>query len=232
LRLPGCGNDAQDFLDGGLAGQELARRIRHKRLGSIAARVPGDLEARLQRFVTAACDLMGFETVEKSGARSWYVELGSSALVDHLPGVPGGSRFLGSFERAEAVLREELDFFASGHALVEGLFQELQDGPRGRVALLSLAGCGRREDALLVLRRATEGPVARVVDLAGHERPEWAEQVLARSRELRGLKPDEWLSGLPAGLRASDAWAERVAELLRPPAGESLEAVAGLRLLP
>jgi ATP-dependent helicase HepA len=203
------------------------------RAAGILARVPADLDTRMQRFVTRACDLLGLDTIEKRGVRTWYLELGSSALVDSLPGVPGGSRYLGSFERSEAVLREELDFFASGHPLVEGLFQELHDGARGRVALVSLAGSRQREDGFIVLRRATEGPVVRAFDLSGRERPEWAELVLAGVADLRGIKADEWLRGLPADLRDADDWKERTLEVVRAAcAGEAPEAVAGLRLLP
>ena len=87
----------------------------------------------MERFVLDAADLHGFETAERAGKRTWYVEFGADALVEHLPGVPGGARWLGTFDRDEAVRKEDLDFFASGHALVEGLFRELEDGARGRV---------------------------------------------------------------------------------------------------
>lgn len=48
--------------------------------------------------------------------------------------MPGGSAFVGSFDREEAVERETLDFFASGHPLVEGIFAHLEDSASGRAA--------------------------------------------------------------------------------------------------
>ena len=106
----------------------------------------------MERFVLDAADLHGFETQERAGKRTWYVEFGADALVEHLPGVPGGARWLGTFDRDEAVPKEDLDFFASGHALVEGIFRELEDGARGRVGLLLL------EKA----RRLRSGPALRL----------------------------------------------------------------------
>jgi ATP-dependent helicase HepA len=197
----------------------------------VLARVPAQLDASMERFVVDACQLLGLETAEKSGARAWYLELGGGALVDHLPGVPGGSRFLGTFDRAEGVLREELDFFASGHPLVEGLFQELSDGARGRVALVRLAGTTLRGDGLVLLGRPGDVPLVQALDLDGRPRPEWAAEVLRRARELRGVTPDDWLAGLPASLGEPEAWSAHVRALAeRTPALRDAEAVAALRL--
>ena len=113
----------------------------------ILARIPKELDASMERFVLEAADLFGFDTAARPGVKTWYVEFGSDALIEHLPGVAGGSRYLGTFSRSEAVAREELDFFASGHALVEGIFQELEDGARGRSALEVLPA-GIERDAL------------------------------------------------------------------------------------
>ena len=54
-------------------------------------------------------------------------ELGNEAVVDSLPGVPGGSSFVGTFDREEAVEDESIDFFASGHPLVEGVLAYFED---------------------------------------------------------------------------------------------------------
>ena len=53
----------------------------------------------------------------RAGARRarLAIEFGNDALIDCLPGVPGGSSFLGSFDRDYAVEDETIDFFASGH---------------------------------------------------------------------------------------------------------------------
>ena len=49
-----------------------------------------------------------------------------------------GSTWVGTFDREEAVEDEGLDFFASGHPLVEGVFAYFEDSPLGRVARFTL----------------------------------------------------------------------------------------------
>ena len=118
------------------------------------------------------------------------MEFGADALVEHLPGVPGGARWLGTFDRDEAVLKEDLDFFASGHALVEGLFRELQEGARGRAGLLLLEKTDASGAGLLFVFRRGAGVEAVAVGLDGTPRPEWAELILRRRTEARGLRPE------------------------------------------
>ncbi len=202
----------------------------------ILARVPADLDARMERFVLDAADLHGFETQERSGKRTWYVEFGAGALVEHLPGVPGGARWLGTFDRDEAVSKEDLDFFASGHALVEGLFRELQDGARGRVGLLLLEKTAAPGAGLLFVFRRGAGIEAVAVDFDGTPRPDWADLILRRRAEARGLRPEDWLGILrkAAGGRIPD-WASLVRRLSRRALaehkGRRLEAVAAFRLV-
>lgn len=198
----------------------------------VLARVPAGLDEAMQRFVLGACHIFGFETAERPGRRTFYVEFGGDALVEHLPGVPGGSRFLGTFDRAEAVAKEELDFFGSGHPLVEGLFSELSDGPRGRVALLRLERCGTEGAGLLFLRSGEEGLAPEVLDLAGNPRPEWARLLVEGRPALRGLSADEWFGSLRG--RAADLrlWPKLCRLLAARASGAGrLEAVAAVRLL-
>ncbi len=202
----------------------------------ILARIPADLDERMERFVLDAADLHGFETAERPGRRTWYVEFGADALVEHLPGVPGGSRWLGTFERDEAVRKEDLDFFASGHALVEGLFRELQEGARGRVGLLLLEKTGISGAGLLFVFSGGAGVETAAVGFDGAPRPEWAELVLRRRTEARGLRPEDWLNVLrkAAGGRAPN-WASLVRRLSRNMLAErkggKLEALAAFRLM-
>lgn len=220
----------------------------------ILSRVPPTLDAQMERFVIDACDLFGFDTAEKAGARTWYVEFGTGALIDHLPGVPGDARFLGTFDRAEAVAREELDFFASGHPLVEALFGELHDGPRGRVALLDVPGAGQPGLGLLAIGSVSgrppagavplvahepDGPlVALAVDLEGRPRPEWARVVLSQAQAgaLRALARDQWLAGLADGgfIEDDHDWPDLCQAQLADVVGklQRLEAVAAFRLRP
>ena len=192
----------------------------------ILSRVPPDLDAAMERFVLGAARIFDFEIADRPGHRTWYVEFGADALVDHLPGAPAGSRWLGTFDRSEAVLKEEIDFFASGHPLVEGLFAELADGPRGRVAFVTLPGAGISGAGILFVFRAGGDVRASAVGLDGTPRPEWAERLLARRADLRGRNPDDW---------RKPVWPKLVSRLAdkAPPPGPAfrLDAVAAFRLL-
>ena len=153
------------------------------------------------------------------------VEFGSRALVDHLPGVPAGSRFLGTFSRAEAVEKETLDYFAAGHPLVEGVLAELEDSPRGRVALLELATRGETGFGLLAFFKAGPSFTAVAVDSKGRERPGWAERLVRRPLRTRRVHADEWTT--------KKGWQELVRRLA--PALEKHGrpvAVAAFRLVP
>ena len=202
----------------------------------ILARVPAGLDERMERFVLGAADLFGFETAERAGERTWYLEFGSDALVEHLPGVAGGSRWLGTFDRGEAVEKEELDFFASGHALVEGLFRELEDGSRGRVAFLALDGTGASAAGLLFVFRRGAASEFVAVSLDGREQPAWAEALVRRRREARGIRPEEWTALLARASRSGRApdWGNLVHRVSKKVVGarpdRRLEAVAAFRL--
>ena len=107
--------------------------------------------------------------------------------MDSLPGVPGGTSFLGTFDREEAVADERLDFFAAGHPLVEGILAHLDESPLGRVAVLRVAIGAEKGLGLLALYK--DGPVfeAVAVDAAGRPRPDWAAAL--RQRPLRTRRP-------------------------------------------
>lgn len=171
----------------------------------ILARVPRELESRTRSFCVGAARLLGLEAIDKGGRGTWYFELGRDTTVDGLPGIPEGSRFLGSFDREEAVLREEIEFFASGHPLVEGLLLELQDGARGRVAVADLAGTG--ESGIAWLWLDAEGRI-QVLDAEGVSRPEWLEPILDALPAARDADPLDW------GLDRA-AFGERVRQTLR-----------------
>ena len=93
----------------------------------ILARVPADLDALTERVITDTCSRLGFRVEHLRGRRIFAIEFGSEALVDSLPGVAGGSTYVGTFDREEAVEDESIDFFASGHLLVEGILAYLED---------------------------------------------------------------------------------------------------------
>ncbi|MGH7291539.1 MAG: helicase-related protein, partial [Myxococcota bacterium] len=104
----------------------------------ILALVPPELEPMTRRYSLGAANDLGLKIVDKGGTALYYLELGTSLTVESIPGVPDESRWLGTFDRVEALQKDEFDFFASGHPLVEGLLLELEDGARGRTAMFTV----------------------------------------------------------------------------------------------
>jgi ATP-dependent helicase HepA len=182
---------------------------RPEQAAEVLARVPDDLEDKTQTFCVEAAEDLGFECLEKGGTARFYIEFGSGATVDAIPGVAGGSRFLGTFDREEAIVEEEMDFFASGHPLVEGLLLELEDGVRGRATLLEIpAGRIRGAGMACVFKRGAEWEVV-IMGADGEEHPEWREPFLAALPRARNAKPEKW--GIGQGWRDGiQALAERV----------------------
>jgi ATP-dependent helicase HepA len=191
--------------------------------GALLARVPGDLDALHEDFVTAACERLGLH-LEAHRGHAYSIELGNEAVVDGLPGVPGGTSFLGTFDREEAVADERLDYFAAGHPLVEGLLAHLDEAPIGRVAALGVALGSEAGLGLLALYK--DGPAfeAIAVDDRGRLRPEWAAAFRERPLRTRRLAPGALRdAGWPAAAR-------RMAEALDPK--RRLVALAALVLGP
>ncbi len=152
----------------------------------ILARVPDDLDALDEDVTTAAAERLGLR-VEPHSGHVFSIELGNEALVDSLPGVPGGTGFLGTFDREEAVADERLDYFAAGHPLVEGILAHLDESPLGRVAIVHVRLGSEAGLGLLALYK--DGPVfeAVAVDAEGRPRPDWAREL--RRRPLRTRRP-------------------------------------------
>ena len=125
--------------------------------------------------------------------------------MEALPGVPEQARFAGTFSRTEAVEKEELDFFASGHPLVEGLLLELEDGPRGRAGVCDIPSAEASGGGLLCVYRLGAEWTAVVVDSQGKQRPELVQQVLDGLSEARPVEPEE--------LGVDERWADAVREL-------------------
>jgi ATP-dependent helicase HepA len=205
-------------------------RYRPELAPGILARIPSDLERRTAEVVLEACGQFGFETVAKGSRATWYIEFGSESVVESLPGVAEGTRWLGTFDREEAVRRETLDFFASGHPLVEGILLELEDGHRGQIAMLEVRGTGVTGGGVLAMVKRGAEFEAVVVDLKGRRHPEWARFFTEERGARREGDPLSW--GL-AGAEALAAWAPRARELLHPLQREGkLVAAAAFRLLP
>jgi ATP-dependent helicase HepA len=194
------------------AGQQLHREpFRADMAGRILARVPAGLDGLTEDVVVTAAERLGLRVDEKSGPRTWSIELGNEALVDHLPGVAGGASFLGTFDREAAVADESIDFFAGGHPLVEGILGHLEENPLGRVAVLQVTLGSERGLGLVALYRDGPGFTAAAVDESGALRPDWTRALLARPLRARAAPMDE--IGGPG-------WRERIRRLVSALPGE------------
>jgi ATP-dependent helicase HepA len=148
----------------------------------ILSRVPRELDALNEEVVVTACIGLGFTIERPRGERTFSIELGSGALVDGLPGVAGGSSYVGSFSREEAVENEAIDFFASGHPLVEGIFAHYEESAQGRVARFEVEIGAERGEGLVAVYKdgssdgGNHSPVFEIVvfDSTGKARQDWA----------------------------------------------------------
>jgi ATP-dependent helicase HepA len=186
-------------------------------VGAILARIPEDVDELTEEVVLGAAAQLGLRVEAHRDGRVHSIVLGNHAKVDSLPGVPGGSSFLGTFDRAEAVADESIDFYASGHPLVEGILAEIDDGPLGRTAILHVEASGESGLGLFALYRTERGFTAACVDIAGVPRPEWAALLTARPLRSRRVKT-ETLVAQPGWAEGIRMMAERLPRLGNPSA--------------
>jgi ATP-dependent helicase HepA len=165
----------------------------------ILARIPKELDELNQEVVINAAIGLGFTIAHPPGHRVFSIELGSGSTVDSLSGVPAGSGYVGTFDREEAVENEFIDFFASGHPLVEGLFAHYEESSIGRAVRFEIK-MGKQIDAGLIAIYK-EGRAFEVIalDVAGRPRPDWAAAVLRRPIVVRPVageaaKDQDWRS--------------------------------------
>ena len=157
---------------------------------SILARVPAELDALNEEVVITACIGLGFSIEHPRGRRTFAIELGNGALVDGLPGVAGGSSFVGTFDREEAVEKETIDFFASGHPLVEGIFAHFEEGALGRAARFEIEiGQDQGEGLVAVYKDGPEFEIV-AIDSASQVRPDWAGAIRQRPLRARPVSND------------------------------------------
>jgi ATP-dependent helicase HepA len=172
--------------------QQLHREPYRAGLGpAILARVPAGLDALMEQVVVNAASRLGFHVEQVRGGRAYAIDFGNEALVDSLPGVPGGTSFVGAFDREYAVADETFDFFASGHALVEGMLAHFEEDPKGRVARLDLRIPGQRGAGLVAVYK--EGPEFEVAafDMEGQARPDWADAFRRRPLAVLRMRADD-----------------------------------------
>ena len=163
----------------------------------ILARVPPGLDAMNEKVVATACARLGFTIERPRGRQVFAFELGHEALIDSLPGVPAGSSYVGTFNRETALEDETLDFFASGHALVEGVFAHFDESPIGRVARAELETGRERGEGLVAIYRTGASFEVVALDASGRARPDWAAAFRQHPLRLRAVPrdssdPHEW----------------------------------------
>jgi ATP-dependent helicase HepA len=95
-----------------------------------------DLDERLEETITELADRIGIhvDTDKEVDAFQAAFHFGQALNVEALPGfdITHERTVLGTFWRDTAVEQEEIEYFATGHPLVEALFGFLRDGPYGR----------------------------------------------------------------------------------------------------
>ncbi len=95
-----------------------------------------DLDERLEETITELADRIGIrvDSDQEVDAFQAAFHFGHALNVEALPGfdITRERTVLGTFWRDTAVEQEEIEYFATGHPIVEALFGFLRDGPYGR----------------------------------------------------------------------------------------------------
>jgi ATP-dependent helicase HepA len=170
----------------------------------ILARVPAELDALMEQVVVNAASRLGFHVEQVRGRRAYAIEFGSGALLDSLPGVPAGSSFIGSFDREYAVEDEGIDFYASGHPLVEGVLAHFEDEQKGRVGRIELQLAGDAGIGLIAFYKDGPSVTIEALDENGAPRPGWADAFRTPDRRAHRVTPED---------AAAYDWASLVARL-------------------
>jgi hypothetical protein len=158
----------------------------------------------MEQVVVNAASRLGFHVEHVRGRSAYAIEFGNEALIDSLPGVPAGASFIGSFDREYAVQDENIDFYASGHALVEGLLAHFDEAPKGRVGRLELQLADDAGIGLVAFYKDGPDVTITALDEHGAARPGWAEAFRGDFRRARRMKAED---------AAAYDWAALVARL-------------------
>src|SRR5512137_1678144 len=110
-------------------------------IGASLATLSRWLEEELEELVVEAGRRVGMDVDTDENVHPFEAAFtfGSGMRIEALPGmeIPAEERtLLGSFWRETAVVREELEWFATGHRLAEALLELARDGDAGRTAFL------------------------------------------------------------------------------------------------
>ena len=200
--------------------------------------VARDLDERLEETVTelALKVGLGVDTDQQVDAFQCAFHFGHALNVEALPGLDISKErtVLGTFWRDTAVEQEEIEYFATGHGIVEALFGFLRDGPFGRngARFVEVRGPTRARGLELLfhvsppeaqdtspgarvpsrqLSRFLESLMIHVAVARGSDgRAKPAPELLPalRDQEGRSLKGDELRAGFPELPAALDALVE------------------------
>lgn len=111
--------------------------------------VARDLDERLEETVTDLARKVGIGVDAEEHVDAFQVafDLGRELTVEALPGISLAEDkvVLGTFWRDTALEQEEIDYFATGHPIVEALFGFLRDGPFGRSGLRAIQERGLKK---------------------------------------------------------------------------------------
>ena len=95
-----------------------------------------DLDERLEETITELADRIGIKVDQDQEVDAFQTafHFGHALNVEALPGfdITEERSVLGTFWRDTAVEQEEIEYFATGHPMIEALFGFLRDGPYGR----------------------------------------------------------------------------------------------------
>jgi ATP-dependent helicase HepA len=95
-----------------------------------------DLDERLEETITELADRIGIKVDQDQEVDAFQCafHFGHALNVEALPGfdITEERTVLGTFWRDTAVEQEEIEYFATGHPMIEALFGFLRDGPYGR----------------------------------------------------------------------------------------------------
>ena len=190
-------------------------------IGTSLSTLSRALEEELEELVVEAGRRVGMDVDTDENVHPFEAAFtfGSSMRIEALPGmeIPAEERtVLGSFWRETAVAREELEWFATGHRLVEALLELARDGEAGRTAFLQSKAAprsgglyarwkvrwpipadlapGARVPARQASRYLDESPLSVLVDLgSGHTVVDGGagrlEEAADRARDAKGAPP-------------------------------------------
>jgi ATP-dependent helicase HepA len=205
------------------------------------------LEEELEELVVEAGRRVGMDVDTDENVHPFEAAFtfGSSMRIEALPGmeIPAEERtLLGSFWRETAVAREELEWYATGHRLVEALLELARDGEAGRTAFLQSKAAprggglyarwkvrwpspadlapGARVPSRQASRYLDESPLSVLVDLgSGHTVVDGGgarlEESVARARDARGAPPSSAVVEPAAAVAEKAARAELARRVAR-----------------